>query len=107
VIAKFAEVVKVEIGPEVADAIAADVLGAREGVDNPLLYVQRAIENESDPVARWLPAAARPSRAAPAGLDWCGDCDEIYRTLENEQRQVYPCPKCSPKSFAAWEAAAS
>jgi len=107
VIAKFAEVVKVEIGPEVADVIAADVLGAREGVDNPLLYVQRAIENEASPVARWLPGYARPEKAAPGDLEWCGGCDEIYRTLENEKGQVYDCPTCSAKSFAAWEAAAS
>lgn len=107
VMAKFAEVAKVEIGPDVADVIAVDVLGAREGVDNPLLYVQRAIENEADPPGRWLPDYARPAKAAPADLDWCGHCDEIYRTLENEQGKVYPCPVCSAKSFAAWEATAS
>lgn len=109
VITTFAEVAKVEvseIGPEVADAIAAEVLGAREGVGSPLLYVLQAIRSEGNPLGRWLPGYARPSQAAPSGLEWCGDCDEIYRTLENEKGQVYDCPACSPKSFAAWEATA-
>jgi 5-methylcytosine-specific restriction endonuclease McrA len=97
VTAKFAEATGIAIGSETADVIAADVLGAREGVDNPLLYVQRAIDNEPDPVARWLPAPATAAPGEPGRPKWCGKCIEDDHGTYNEDGSFRPCPDCHPK----------
>lgn len=107
VIAKFGAVAKAAIGPETADTITADVLGARKHVDNPLLYVLAAIENDPDPKARWLPEQAPPPPEKHAVPDWCGEC---YRAddrsvYDDNGRLVGPCPRCSPKPVPAWEVA--
>lgn len=97
VTAKFADATGIAIGQETADAIAADVLGAREGVDNPLLYVQRAIENEPDPVRRWLPVPAAAVPMEPDRPKWCGKCIEGDHGTYNEDGSFRPCPDCHPK----------
>jgi hypothetical protein len=107
VIARFSDATGIAIGPETADAIAADVLGRREHVDNPLLYVFSAIANEPDPAARWLAGLDRHPAAPPAEIPWCGECGREDRRREDSHGKVYDCPECSPKSFAAWEAKAS
>ncbi len=112
VIAAFAEATSertgtaIEIGTEIADAIASEVLGGREGVGRRLPYVLAAIKQEKDPLGRWFPGYKPPAADKSAALEWCGQCDPNDRTRENEHGQVYACPECSPKSFAAWEATA-
>jgi hypothetical protein len=105
VTAKFAAVAGTDIGCDAADAIASDVLGVKK-VDHPLLYVLAAIENEADPVGRWLPGHARwtPRKATPR--DWCGKCDKYDRRVYDEAGRIAGhCPDCSPKTVPAWEAA--
>ncbi len=101
VIAAFAAATRIDIGTDVADAIASDVLDGRKGVGQRLPYVLAAIRQETDPVSRWLSGHARPEPVKPAAPEWCGECDQIDRTRENEHGKVYACPECSPKSFAA------
>jgi hypothetical protein len=108
VTAKFAAVAKVDIGPETADAIASDVLDGKKHVDHKLLYVLTAIDNEANPVGRWLPGYQRPEPRKPDLPEWCGKCDKYDRRLTNDAGQITGhCPDCSPRSFAAWEAIAS
>jgi hypothetical protein len=108
IIAKFTAVTGTDIGPDTADAIAADVLGERKGIVNALSYVFAAIVKEKDPAGRWLPRQApqaqqaAPAARQPAPLEWCGECDQIDRTVYDEElRRITHCPNCSPKSFAA------
>lgn len=102
---KFAEVAGVSIGPEIADAIASDVLADREYVDNPLLYVLQAIECEVSPRARWLPRPAEPQQAGSAAPEWCRKCDANDRSLWDEvAQQLKWCPDCNPKARPGWAA---
>jgi hypothetical protein len=105
VIAKFAAVTRVDIGHETADAIAADVLGGRDHVDNPLLYVLSAIENDPAPVSRWVPRREPPVLTLEPDPDWCGTCYRADdRNLYDDQGRLKgPCPACNPKSAPLWE----
>jgi hypothetical protein len=115
VIAAFAARTRIEITAETADALAAEVLGRAKGkVPCPLAYVLRAVRQDRDPAGRWLgqapvaPEPASPPREKRAAPDWCGECDEIDRTVYDQAlNRVTHCPNCSAKSFAAWEALAS
>lgn len=108
IVAKVAAVARVDISPETADAIAADVLGGKKHVDRRLLYVLTAIENEADPFGRWLAGYQRPAARKPAAPDWCGKCDKNDRSIWDEQAGgLRWCPDCSPKFLSPWEAIAS
>lgn len=103
VIAEFAGVTGAEIDDATADAITAGVLAdATDPVVRPLSYVLASIRNERDPRARWLPKRPAAARQA-ARLPWCGKCDEIDRTRENDQGKLQRCPECSGRA-PAWEA---
>lgn len=104
VIAEFAEFAQTEIDDATADALAAEVLGkATDPVPNPLGYVLTSIAKERNPCGRWLPKriASRPRPAARQ--PWCGKCDEIDRTRENDDGKLQRCPECSGLA-PAWEA---
>jgi hypothetical protein len=103
VIAEFAGATRTEIDDETADAITADVLGdATDPVIRPLSYVLASVRNERDPCARWLPKRPATPRQA-SRLPWCGKCDAIDRTRENDQGKLQRCPECSGRA-PAWEA---
>jgi len=105
VTAKFAAVARVDIASETADAIAADVLGGKKHVDRKLLYVLTAIDNEPDPVGRWLPGYAPPA-PRKRERNWCGKCDRADRSIWDEQAAgLRWCPDCSPRTIPRWEAA--
>jgi hypothetical protein len=105
VTAKFAAVAKVDIAPETADAIAAEVLGGKKHIDHKLLYVLTAIDNEADPLGRWLPEYERPASRKAAAPDWCGECDPADRSIWDEQAEVLRwCPACSPRTIPRWAA---
>ena len=107
VAAEFAGAADVEIDDATADALAAEVLAkARPPVPRPLGYVLKAINDEPDPRARWLPK--QPARAAFAEpLPHCGDplCSPKTRRREHPETgaDAGPCPKCSG-SAATWKA---
>jgi len=105
VIAAFAAATRIEIDDATAGALAAEVLRkARPPVPHPLGYVLKAIADERDPVARWLPK--RPAPPPKTGRpEWCGECDEIDRTVEvtvNGKPLIKRCPNCSGQA-PAWE----
>jgi hypothetical protein len=105
VIAKVAAVLKTDIGPGVADAIAADVLGGKTGIDHKLLYVLTAIDNEKDPFGRWpLGQAKATPPPAPSRPEHCGKCDPVDRRVYDPVADtVADCPDCHPRSRPAWE----
>jgi hypothetical protein len=93
-----------DIDDATADALAAEVLGrAVDPVPKPLGYVRRAIVTEPNPRARWLPKRQLKSTGKAVRLPWCGKCDEIDRTRENDQGKLQRCPECSGRA-PAWEA---
>jgi len=79
-----------------ASIIAAQILEGRRP-DNPIAYVQKAITSEKNPKGRFLPEPEVPARP-----DWCGECRESTRRLEDEDGyDAGPCPKCNPKARAS------
>jgi hypothetical protein len=106
VIAKFSAATGIDIAPEAADALAAEVLAcAKDPVPNKLGYVLTAIDNEADPVGRWLPESERPAPRKSAVPDWCGNCDKTDRSIWDEQAGALRwCPDCSPRTVPRWAA---
>jgi hypothetical protein len=95
---------RTEIDEAAADAIAADVLGdAADPVVRPLPYVLAAVRNERDPYRRWLAKRVVTAPRTTVLPAWCGRCDEIDRTREDDQGRVLRCPECYGRA-PAWEA---
>jgi hypothetical protein len=104
VMAEFAVATRTEIDEAAADAIAADVLGdAADPVVRPLPYVLAAVRNERDPYRRWLAKRVVTAPRTTVLPAWCGRCDEIDRTREDDQGRVLRCPECYGRA-PAWEA---
>lgn len=81
-----------------ASVVAAEILEGRNP-DNPKAYVQKAIHAEKDPKGRFLP---KPGDGAPSRPDWCGQCRESTRRLEDDDGyDAGPCPRCNPKARAS------
>ncbi|GIH63987.1 hypothetical protein [Microbispora siamensis] len=62
-------------------------------------YVLRISDDELRDYLGRVQAASEPSKPARREMpDWCGECDDHDRTRENDQGQVYYCPRCNPLS---------